>query len=88
MAVQWVKIKEFWLRYECQSRGSPHIHGVLWHKDAPDMNEENFFEETIEMIKSYFDKFCTAFNLSFTIDPVNLCEQKFSDIPSNEWKQI
>ena len=52
------------------------------------MNEEIFFEETIEMIKSYFDKFCTAFEPSFTINPVNACEKKFSGIPSNEWEQI
>ena len=81
------KVKDFWLRYEWQSRGSPHIHGVLWQEDAPDMNEENFSEETIEIIKTYFDKFCTAFNPSFTIDPMNPCEQKFSDIPAYEKEQ-
>jgi len=29
----------FWYRYEWQERGSGHIHGFLWLKDAPYVNE-------------------------------------------------
>lgn len=30
-------VKDFWRRYEWQHRGSPHIHMLLWLKDAPDV---------------------------------------------------
>ncbi|RXK36573.1 hypothetical protein M231_06114 [Tremella mesenterica] len=30
-----LKVKDFWLRYEWQSRGSGHIHGLLWLEDGP-----------------------------------------------------
>jgi ATP-dependent DNA helicase PIF1 len=32
-------ITHFWYRFEWQERGSGHIHGFLWLKDAPDANE-------------------------------------------------
>ena len=28
--------KDYWLRFEYQHRGSPHVHGVIWLQDAPD----------------------------------------------------
>lgn len=27
---------DYWLRFEYQHRGSPHVHGVVWLQDAPD----------------------------------------------------
>lgn len=32
-------VKHFWYRYEWQDRGSGHIHGFLWLKDAPSSDE-------------------------------------------------
>jgi ATP-dependent DNA helicase PIF1 len=35
-------VEHFWYRYEWQERGSGHIHGFLWLKDAPNPDEINF----------------------------------------------
>ena len=32
-----LKANDYWLRFEYQHRGSPHIHGVVWLQDAPDV---------------------------------------------------
>lgn len=32
-------VKHFWYRYEWQDRGSGHVHGFFWLKDAPNPNE-------------------------------------------------
>lgn len=29
--------KDYWLRFEYQHRGSPHVHGVVWLNNAPDV---------------------------------------------------
>ena len=30
---------DYWYRFEWQHRGSPHMHGVAWFKDAPDVEK-------------------------------------------------
>ena len=30
---------EFWLRFEWQHRGSPHVHGLAWLPDAPNVEQ-------------------------------------------------
>ena len=32
-----LKAEDYWLRFEYQHRGSPHVHGVAWLHDAPDV---------------------------------------------------
>ncbi|KAF9501698.1 hypothetical protein BDN71DRAFT_1438317 [Pleurotus eryngii] len=32
-------VQHFWYRYEWQERGSGHVHGFLWLKDAPNVDE-------------------------------------------------
>ena len=32
-------VLDFWYRYEWQERGSGHIHGFLWLKDAPNPDD-------------------------------------------------
>ena len=34
-----LKAKDYWLRFEYQHRGSPHVHGVAWLQDAPDVEK-------------------------------------------------
>ena len=34
-----LKAKDYWLRFEYQHRGSPHVHGVAWLEDAPDVEK-------------------------------------------------
>ncbi len=36
MQDHWVKCSIFFYRIEFQQRGSPHAHGGVWIKDAPD----------------------------------------------------
>ncbi|XP_053204723.1 uncharacterized protein LOC128389199 [Panonychus citri] len=33
----FLNVKDFWMRYEWQFRGSPHVHGLLWLENAPDL---------------------------------------------------
>jgi hypothetical protein len=35
------KVKDYWWRYEWQHRGSSHVHGFLWIKDAPSVDSLN-----------------------------------------------
>ena len=30
---------DYWLRFEWQHRGSPHVHGLAWLPDAPDVEK-------------------------------------------------
>ena len=32
-------VKDFWLRFEWQHRGSPDVHGLVWLKDAPSIEQ-------------------------------------------------
>lgn len=46
------KVKDFWVRYEWQWRGSPHMHGLLWLNDAPKFEEASLNNETMGQIKA------------------------------------
>ncbi|KAK3917404.1 ATP-dependent DNA helicase RRM3 [Frankliniella fusca] len=54
-------VKDFWFRIEYQHRGSPHVHGVLWLSDAPDVLKLNSMssEELEEIVKYYDNLICT-----------------------------
>ena len=46
---------DYWCHYEGQNRGSPHIHGFLWLKDAPNMDTLNWDDPTyVKFSKEYF----------------------------------
>src|ERR1700761_5174213 len=67
-------IKHFWYRYEWQERGSGHVHGFVWLKDAPNPDDINwdFIKNRLpipdeqltkmERFRDYWDKIVTAFN--------------------------
>lgn len=68
-------IKHFWYRYEWQERGSGHIHGLCWLKDAPNPDEINWSclkdpayvptaeqAEKMSQFSSYWAKIITAKN--------------------------
>ena len=84
-------ISDFWDRYEWQWRGSPHMHGLLWFHDAPDLDKASFTDEEIEIVRLYFDHLCCAINPSeeeFRSNPStrdsNPCRRRFSDVPEEE----
>jgi hypothetical protein len=56
-------IVDMWWRVEFQARGSPHIHSVVWVKDAPDLMSQEGFD--------FIDSLISC-NLPATDDP--LCE--------------
>ena len=35
--VDVLKATDYWLRFEYQHGGSPHVHGIAWLQDAPDV---------------------------------------------------
>jgi hypothetical protein len=49
------EMKEFFYRVEFQHRGSPHLHCLLWIKDAPILGEGNE-----EVVAAYVDKYVTC----------------------------
>lgn len=67
-------VKHFWFRYEWQERGSGHIHGFLWLKDAPNPDDINWDllkendnqpigeeqETKMKEFVTYWDKIVTA----------------------------
>lgn len=80
-------ILDFWYRVEFQHRGSPHIHGLLWLANAPDISNLNFetTDEEKEIITDYFDKLISARNpdpnIEYDIDP---CGVEYYSIDDSE----
>ena len=49
------EVLHFFYRIEFQQRGSPHAHGVLWIKDAPNLNTDD-----AKTITNFVDKYISA----------------------------
>ena len=52
------KVRETYIRVEFQSRGSPHIHCLIWLEGSPIYSEEN--TESTESCVSFIDQFITC----------------------------
>ncbi|KAE8739204.1 hypothetical protein FOCC_FOCC015295, partial [Frankliniella occidentalis] len=61
-------VKDIWFRYEFQHRGSIHVHGLAWLKDAPLVKDNLSLEQQEELVK-YFDKFISCENPNSTLLP-------------------
>ena len=68
---------DYWFRFEWQHRGSPHVHGVAWFKDAPNVeqllaceNDSDVISAT-EEITSFVDKIISTINPSIAADGSN-----------------
>jgi hypothetical protein len=56
-------IKEHWYRFEWQHRGSSHIHGFLWMRDAPDITELDLGNiDSIEQFIQFWDPLVSTMN--------------------------
>lgn len=79
------KMKDYWLRFEWQSRGSGHIHGFLWIEGGPVMDELNWNDpEAVEKARRFFDGFVTAMNPALGRQkPAVDCIQRPLDAESN-----
>lgn len=76
-------IIEWWYRFEWQFRGSPHVHGLLWFKNAPIFDYDSMTDERKHVLKFYFDEFCFAFNPNLDIKDSKPCSKNFSEIIVN-----
>ena len=52
---------DHWHRIEFQHRGSPHMHGVFWLKNSPNVNVEAIEREMLQEIRIFFDTIITAY---------------------------
>jgi len=62
--VEILKANDYWLRFECQHQGSPHIHGVAWLQDAPDVHSILATDDasTVEDLTRHIDKIVSTIN--------------------------
>ena len=68
---------DFWYRFEWQHRGSPHVHGIAWFADAPDVQHLLAAEEYsdliggVENVTSYADSIVSTINPAISMDGSN-----------------
>ncbi|KAK3932375.1 ATP-dependent DNA helicase [Frankliniella fusca] len=74
-------VVDFWYRTEFQSRGSSHVHGVAWLKNAPDIRNLNSEQDKEEAL-NYFSKLISCQNpdLSFRPNLIHPCSRNLSDV--------
>ena len=70
---------DYWFRFEWQHRGSPHVHGLAWLPDAPDVEQVHAdSEETStaakEALLQYVDKIVSTTNPAVLPDGSNVDE--------------
>src|ERR1700729_2228491 len=47
------EVTDFWWRYEWQHRGSSHVHGFLWLKNAPSVDDLD--RNNVEAVQNYIN---------------------------------
>ena len=91
-----LKATDYWMRFEWQHRGSPHVHGVAWLPNAPDVEQLLKSTDNIESVKEkiiqYANKVVTTINPAVAPDgsdvddappPVtqpHICNKSYLDI--------
>ena len=70
---------DYWFRFEWQHRGSPHVHGLAWHPDAPDVKQaladsEETSAAAKEALIQYVDKIVSTTNPAVLPDGSNVNE--------------
>lgn len=80
---KFFKVKDYWYRFEWQWRGSPHVHGLLWLENAPNIDDvESLNEDQINSVINYFDTLCSAMNYNPQArSAINPCRRKYSQVP-------
>lgn len=62
---------DFWFRFEWQHRGSPHVHGIAWFADAPDIQQVMATDpdsSTRQEFIRYVDKIVSTTNPAVQLD--------------------
>ncbi len=71
-----LKATDYWMRFEWQHRGSPHVHGVAWLPNAPDVEQLLKATDNIESVKEdiiqYANKVVTTINPAVAPDGSNV----------------
>jgi hypothetical protein len=70
---------DYWFRFEWQHRGSPHVHGLAWLPDAPDINQilsssDANSTATTEALLQYVDNVVSTTNPAVLPDGSNVDE--------------
>ena len=69
--------KDYWLRFEWQHRGSPHVHGLAWLPGAPDVQlftDPAAAEENHRQAIAFIDSIISTTNPALLPDGSNLSE--------------
>ena len=77
--VNTLKATDYWMRFEWQHRGSPHVHGLAWLPNAPDVenllsSSPDLVESTKEKIIEYADKIISTINPAVLPDGSNVSD--------------
>ncbi|XP_012143156.1 uncharacterized protein LOC105662771 [Megachile rotundata] len=82
------RVNDFWMRYEWQFRGSPHVHGLLWLDNAPSLTSIATMTEAEKNVALAFcDGLTKAWNPDSSVRPANgdhPCRKIFSEIENLE----
>ena len=65
---------DFYYRVEIQHRDSPHIHALIWLKNAPQFDYKN--KESIKECETFIDKFMTCYNDTKIKDSIKMRTHK------------
>ena len=68
---------DYWVRFEWQHRGSPHVHGLAWLPDAPDVTQlvssaDKIHDSLQEEISKYADNLVSTCNPAVFPDGSNI----------------
>ena len=69
--------KDYWLRFEWQHRGSPHVHGLAWLPGAPDVQlftDPAAAKENCQQAIAFVDSVISTTNPALLPDGSNLSE--------------
>ena len=80
-------VKDIWFRYEWQFRGSPHIHCILWLRNAPDLTRlKEMTPEELANVVQYFGNIVCCFNFGLGLPPAvqHPCRVRLGDIPEED----
>ena len=74
--VRVLSATDYWMQFEWLHRGSPHVHGLAWLPDAPDVEQLLSSPDTFEAVKkeiiSFVDSIVTTCNSAVLPDGSNV----------------
>uniref|UniRef100_A0A1X7VPM3 Helitron helicase-like domain-containing protein n=1 Tax=Amphimedon queenslandica TaxID=400682 RepID=A0A1X7VPM3_AMPQE len=79
---------DYWMRFECQHRGSPHVHGLAWLPNAAIVEDllsssPDLVESTKEKIIEYADKIMSTINPAVLPDGSNVSDAPPAKVDSH-----